>query len=316
MKAKQINDSLKKSMFFEVVIGRFLGYIFLISAICCIFISEDIKNDIHLKTTYQVITYTLFILYFGCLVLPWFITDKAIKDAQKFFQENNDMLFYDKCKHTTMFYFINFISLTFVGIGVVIVIATNYVLLTDWFKINDRLNDSISTNFYNRDKVQKNYITNNKAVISATVWIFVLIIVYIMGAVLIYKTVYPEYIKLRNNVCFNNVVAITNDYKINIEGCLRQKGTGTFTPNAKINVSACKNFAYGQGWEIKLYSTYKSKYVNNIDVKDSTIKAIASYPEDINGKTLILSPYFGDTDDSIIYWKKEPTSTCIAADLC
>ena len=129
----------------------------------------------------------------------------------------------------------------------------------------------------------------------------------------------PAYAKYMARARFTEVTTAVEGVKKQVELCIFAEGHGISTVNAKTKIqqSACKNGKKGDGWKIGNATDYKTKYVAQIAVSKAKITAKAVSTNGLGGKTYVLVPYTGTTDNGIINWERDDTnSSCIDAELC
>jgi prepilin-type N-terminal cleavage/methylation domain-containing protein len=128
----------------------------------------------------------------------------------------------------------------------------------------------------------------------------------------------PAYAKYMARARFTEVTSAIDGVKKQVELCIFAEGHGLTSVNTKTQIkqTACKNSAKGDGWKIGAAADYKTKYVSKIAVASAKITATAVKTNGLGGKTYILVPYTGTTDNGIINWERDAKSSCIAAELC
>ena len=121
---------------------------------------------------------------------------------------------------------------------------------------------------------------------------------------------------------FTEVTTAVAGVQKQVEICIFDLGA-TFTKNGAVKVNSgtgCANGQSGNGWSIDTNTNYKTKYVAKIDVtKDGVIKATAIPGNGLNSAVIQIEPFFGESDNGIIDWKRNNTktvSTCIKENLC
>ena len=132
----------------------------------------------------------------------------------------------------------------------------------------------------------------------------------------------PAYAKYMARARFTEVTTALDGVKKQVELCLFDQGGGTFAAGGVMKQANCANGQpdgkyQASGWRIGANTDYKTKFVDNITVKDGTITATSIAGNGLNSKTIVFVPYFGQADNGVVDWKRDDTnSTCVAADLC
>ena len=138
----------------------------------------------------------------------------------------------------------------------------------------------------------------------------------------------PAYAKYMARARFTEVTSAVSGVQKQVELCIFDLGTGTFSKNTAIivntsvNKNGCANTKAnsGNGWRLGLSTDYATKYVNKIEITaNGVITATANAGNGLNSAKISYIPYFGAADNGVIDWKRDETataSTCIAADLC
>ena len=119
----------------------------------------------------------------------------------------------------------------------------------------------------------------------------------------------PAYSKYTARAKFTEVITATASVMQQVELCIFDQGWTNIANCSQPNRATDTSIS-GRGWDLsKNLTSYATKYVAQITIKNGVIEATPITGQNLNGHSIKLNPVQGKADQ--VDWKVDPTSDCV-----